>query len=185
MRIILIGMKGCGKTTIGTLLAQKLQIAFIDSDAELEKAHEREKGEALPFRQIFKQYGEAYFRDLDTKTLKYIAQAFGEKDFVFSCGGRTPLLEENQRILVGLGEIIFLNLEKSVLLKRILAQGTPAFFAYPDDPQRSLNELINELIAERLSVYQKLADRTLDIGEETPEEVVHTILTELIDDGKN
>jgi shikimate kinase len=181
MRIILIGMKGCGKTTIGTLLAEKLGIAFIDSDAEIEKAHEREKGEALPFRQIFKRYGEAYFRDLDTKTLKYIAQEFQEKDFVFSCGGRTPLVEENQRILVGLGEIIFLHLEKSVLLKRILAQGIPAFFSYPDDPERSLNELV----AERFSVYQKLADKTFDIGEETPEEVVHTILTELIADDKN
>jgi len=43
MRIILIGMKGCGKTTLGTLLAEKLQISFIDSDTEIEKTHGREK----------------------------------------------------------------------------------------------------------------------------------------------
>jgi shikimate kinase len=181
MKIILIGMKGCGKTTIGTLLAAKLQVPFIDSDTEIERTHQRERGEALSFRQIFKEYGEAYFHALDTRTLKHIAQEFGETNFVFSCGGRTPLQEENQEVLLGLGEIIFLNLEKSVLLKRVLAQGVPAFFPYPDDPERSFNELVTE----RLSVYKKLADRTLDIGEETPEEVVHSILTELVDYGRN
>jgi shikimate kinase len=47
MSIILIGMKGCGKTTIGTLLAEKLQLPFIDADTEIEKMHRRETGEAL------------------------------------------------------------------------------------------------------------------------------------------
>ncbi len=41
MRIIIVGMKGCGKTTLGTLLAEKLQIPFIDSDASIEKMHEQ------------------------------------------------------------------------------------------------------------------------------------------------
>ncbi len=181
MRIILIGMKGCGKTTIGTLLAEKLQIPFVDSDAKIERTHQLERGEALSFRQIFKNYGDAYFRALEMRALKRIVEEFGKTDIVLACGGRTPLQKENQGILVGLGEIVFLNLDKAVLLKRILAQGTPAFFLYPDDPERSLNELLTE----RLSVYKKLADRTLDIGEETPEDVVHTILTEVGYYGKN
>ena len=174
-------MKGCGKTTIGTLLADKLQVPFVDSDAEIERTHQRERGEALSFRQIFKDYGEAYFRALEKRTLKRIAEEFGKVDFVFGCGGRTPLQEENQKILVGLGKIVFLNLEKGVLLKRILTQGIPAFFPYQNDPERSLNELVTE----RLSVYTKLADIILDIGEESPEEVTHTILTEVGDYGEN
>src|SRR5438552_5260001 len=166
MRIIFVGMKGCGKTTLGTLLAEKLQIPFIDSDASIEKMHEQERGEAIPFREIFKKYGEKYFSALDTKTLKHIAKEFGNTDFVFSCGGRTPLKEENQEILAGLGNIVFLNIEKSVLLKRILAQGIPAFFPHQDDPEKSLDELLTR----RVPVYKKLADITLDIGEETTEE---------------
>ena len=181
MRIILVGMKGCGKTTVGTLLAEKSQRSFIDSDTEIEKTHGREKGEAISFRQIFKQYGEKYFRALETRTLKHIAKEFGNTDFVFACGGRTPLQEENQEILLGLGKIIFLNVEKDVLLKRILAQGIPAFFPYPADPSKSLDELLTE----RLPTYKKLADITIDVSEGTSEEIVHTIMTELKDYGKN
>ena len=175
MSILLIGMKGCGKTTVGTLLAEQLHIPFIDSDTEIERMHRREKGEALPFRQIFKRYGETYFHALDTRTLKHIAREFGHTDFVFACGGRTPLQEENQEILPRLGTIIFLNVDRGVLLKRILAQGIPAFFPYQDDPERSLDELLSE----RMPVYQKLADLTIDIGEGSAESVIHTILKEL------
>ena len=181
MRIVLTGMKGCGKTTVGRLLAEKLQVAFFDSDAEIERMHGRERDEALSFRQIFRTYGEAYFHALERRTLEHMAQASGNREFVFACGGRTPLREENQEMLQGLGSIIFLNVEKSVLLKRILAQGIPPFFPYPADPERSLDELLTE----RLPVYKRLADRTLDIGEETPEKVVHTILAELKDYDKN
>src|SRR6266496_9575 len=106
MRIILVGMKGCGKTTLGRLFANKMQIAFIDSDA-------------------------------------YV--------------------------------------EKTVLLKRILAQGVPAFFSYQDDPARSLDELL----AERAPVYSRLADITIDASNEASEELIDTILVKLRDHGKN
>ena len=181
MRIIFIGMKGCGKTTLGSLLAEKLQIAFIDSDSEIEKVHKQDRGEDISFREIFKKYGDQYFNVLDTKTLKHIAQEFADTDFVFACSGRTPLQEENQGILSGLGKIIFLHVEKAVLLKRILAQGIPAFFRYQNDPQRSLDELLTE----RLPVYKKLADITIDVSEGVSEELIHTIMAELRDYGKD
>jgi shikimate kinase len=181
MGIVLIGMKGCGKTTIGKLLAERLQIPFIDSDTEIEKMHRRNSGEAIAFREIFRRYGEKYFHALDTETLKHIARESGDTGFVFACGGRTPLQEENREILPRLGKIIFLNVEKTVLLKRILAQGIPAFFPYQDDPERSLDELL----AERLPVYKKLADIIINVREEPAQEVVHTIITGLRDHGKN
>ena len=181
MRIIFIGMKGCGKTTIGTLLAEKLQIPFIDADTEIEKVHKRDRGEDISFREIFMKYGEKYFRVLDISTLKHIAKEFGNTDFVFACGGRTPLQEENQVVLSGLGKIIFLNVEKAVLLKRILAQDIPTFFPYQDDPEKSLSELLRE----RLPVYKELADITIDVSKETAEELVSTIMTELRGYGEN
>jgi shikimate kinase len=175
MRILLIGMKGCGKTTVGTLLAETLQVPFIDADTEIERMHQREKGEALSFRQIFKRYGETYFHALDTRTLQHIVRVFEKRDFVFACGGRTPLQEENQEILPRLGTIIFLHVDRDVLLKRILAQGIPAFFPYQDDPERSLDELVTQ----RVPAYKKLANLTIDVGERTSEGVMHTILKEL------
>jgi shikimate kinase len=172
MSIILIGMKGCGKTTTGTVLAKKLHIPFLDADTEIERRHKQEKGEAISFRQIFKQYGESYFNALDTRTLRHIAKEYGKTNFVFACGGRTPLQKENEGLLAELGTIVFLNIEKGVLLKRILAQGIPAFFPYQDDPEKSLDELLTQ----RVPLYKKLADITLDIGEETPEEIASYIV---------
>lgn len=175
MRMILIGMKGCGKTTIGRLLAHKMQVPFIDADTYIEKMVEQERGEALPFREIFKKYGGEYFRVLDTKALGQIAQEFVNRDFVFACGGGTPLLSENQAILSRLGTVIFLEVEQAVLLKRILARGIPAFFPYQDDPERSLAELL----AERTPIYRRVADMKIDASHGTAENVVDTLLTEL------
>ncbi len=181
MRVIFVGMKGCGKTTIGRLLAKKMQVAFIDADAYIEKTYAQESGKELPFREIFKQYGDEHFHVLDTQALRNIAKEFARRDFVFACGGRTPLLAENQEILARLGTIIFLEVEKGVLLKRILAQGIPAFFPYQDDPARSLDELLTE----RAPVYKSIADITIDSSNGTAEETVTTILTELRSYGKN
>lgn len=175
MSIVLIGMKGCGKTTLGRLLAKKLQLSFIDSDAAIEQMHQQEKGEALPFREIFKRYGEAYFSTLETRTLQHIAQESETTQFVLACGGQTPLREGNQQILSSLGSIVFLQVDESVLLKRILTQGMPAFFPYPHDPERSLHELL----AQRLPVYKRLADIIVDVSTGTPGEAAYTILAEL------
>ena len=175
MRIILIGMKGCGKTTLGTRLAQRLAVPFIDSDAEIERTHRQERGEALSFRQIFTRYGAAYFRALDTRMLQRVAEEYGEREFVLSCGGQTPLQEENQPVLTRLGTVVYLQAARDVLLRRILAQGVPASFPYPDDPARSLDVLL----AERLPIYTKLAHITLDTSNGRIDDLVSTLITEL------
>jgi shikimate kinase len=174
-------MKGCGKTTIGTLLAEKLQVPFIDADTEIEKTHRRETGEALSFRHIFKNYGAEYFRALETRTLQCIAKECRSMNFVFACGGQTPLQKENQEILAALGKIIYLQVETDILLQRILAQGIPAFFPYQDDPERSLNELL----AERLPTYKKLAQRTFNAAAGSADGVALNILKEIRSDDQH
>ncbi len=181
MRIILVGMKGCGKTTLGWLLANKMQVSFIDADAYLEKIYEQESGEVLPFREVFKKHGGEYFSVLETKAVRQIAKEFAYRDFVFACGGQTPLRQENQEILSKLGKIVFLEVEKAVLLERILAQGIPAFFSYQDDPARSLDELL----AQRVPVYRRLADITIDASSGASEQLLATILAEVKDHDKN
>lgn len=175
MNIVLIGMKGCGKTTVGNLLAQSLAVPFIDCDAEIEKICQQEKGETLPFRQIFARYGTAYFHELEAQALRKIVQDGEKARFVLSCGGGTPLYQENQEILRKAGKIVFLDVAKDILLQRILAHGIPAFFPYQDNPQQSLDVLL----AERLPIYQQCADITLHIAEDAPEAIVATILQQV------
>ena len=175
MRIVLIGMKGSGKTTTGKVLADHLQVPFIDADAEIEHMHRRERGEALAFRQIFQQYGTTYFQALETRTLQHMARECEHTDYVFACGGGTPLQAENREILPRLGIIIYLDVDRAVLLKRILAHGIPAFFPYQDDAEKSLDVLL----AEREPVYKAIADLTIAVGEGSSREAMQTILKEL------
>lgn len=166
--IVLIGMKACGKSTVGKLLAKKLGIEFIELDQEIEKVHLMNKKEKLKFREIFKKHGAIYFRKLESKTLKNIKT----KKFVLSCGGGTPLDENNQKILKKLGRVIFLDADKTVLLPRILKHGIPAFFPYPNDPKKSLNDLLEK----RRPIYKKVANQIISFTSQSPEELVKKII---------
>ncbi|MFA5770107.1 MAG: shikimate kinase [Patescibacteria group bacterium] len=172
MSIILIGMKACGKSTVGKLLAINLNIGFIELDQEIEKAHSVNKKEVLSFKEIFKKYGAVYFRKLESKTLKNIFQEKKSIKFVLSCGGGTPLNSDNQLLLHKLGKIFFLNTNGGILLPRIIKNGVPAFFPYPNNPKKSLDELLEK----RRPIYEKIADKTISFVEERPEEIVKKII---------
>lgn len=168
-------MKGCGKTTVGKILSQKWGIPFVELDNEIEKKHFIDRKEKLSFREIFKKYGKKYFRDLETDTLLEILKIWKDKDFIFACGGGTPLKNKNRKILKNMGKNIFLDVNKDVLLERILKDGIPSFFPYPDDPEKSLDELLSR----RLPIYQGLAEFTFTIDKETPEEIVNKFLANI------
>ena len=183
MNIILIGMKACGKSTVGKLLAQKLEIKFIELDQEIEKAHLIGKKpafakasagkEKLTFREIFKKHGAIYFRQLELEVLKIIFQEKRTRKFVLSCGGGTPLNEDNKEILKKLGKVFFLDVDEEVLLPRILEHGIPAFFPFQNDPEKSLNKLLEK----RRPIYEKIANKIISFKSELPEELVRKILT--------
>jgi len=170
--IILIGMKACGKSTVGKLFAQKLGIKFIELDQEIEKAHFIDKKEKLIFREIFKKHGADFFRTLEKKVLKMIVENIKEKRIILACGGGTPLDPENQVLLRRLGKIIFLDAKEDILLPRILKHGIPAFFPYPDDPKKSLSELLEK----RRPVYKTIADQIISFTSESPGELAKKII---------
>jgi shikimate kinase len=173
--LILIGMKSSGKTTIGGLLARKLDLRFTDMDAEVERLHGEQKGERLSFREIFQKYGKDYFRNLETAALQALSVSGNEAPFVLATGGGLPLAEENRTLLKDLGAIVFLDVAQDVLLARIVAHGVPAFFPYPDDPARSLAELL----AARRPIYGALAQLTVACRSESPDTIVDTIINQL------
>lgn len=170
--IILIGMKACGKSTVGKLLAKKLGLDLIELDSEIEKAHLMEKKKKLTFREIFKKHGTVYFRELELEILKNIFQEKRTRKFVLSCGGGTPLNEDNQKILKKLGRVFFLDVDEEVLLPRILKHGIPAFFPFPNNPKKSLRELLKE----RRPIYKAIANKIISLESESPEKLVIKIL---------
>jgi shikimate kinase len=174
-KFILIGMKSSGKTTTGRILARKLGLPFADMDTEIERRHCEQKREKLCFRDIFGKYGKEYFRGLETAALQALSVSAGEKPLVLATGGGLPLAEENRTLLRQMGTIVFLDVGRDVLLPRILAGGIPAFFPYPDDPAKSLAEILDV----RRPIYRALAEVTVACGTESAEEIADRIVNQL------
>ena len=102
MKFFLIGMPGCGKTTLGRIAADKLGIKFVDMDSEIEKV------EGRPISEIFSRDGEGYFRNIETETLKNELSSDGDK--IISTGGGIVVREENIELLQNSGEeVVFIN----------------------------------------------------------------------------
>ncbi|MBI5207500.1 MAG: shikimate kinase, partial [Candidatus Firestonebacteria bacterium] len=107
MNIILIGFMGTGKSSIGKLLAKKKNKQFVDIDEEIEKS------ENLSITEIFNNYGEDYFRDLESKYLQRIIEQ--KKDCVIACGGGVVLKEKNINLLKKNSVVILLSAETEVI----------------------------------------------------------------------
>jgi shikimate kinase len=173
--IILIGMKSSGKTTIGKALARRLGLRFTDVDAGVERLYLEQTGEKLGFREIFKRHGRDRFRNLETAALQALSKTQSERPIVLATGGGLPLAEENRPLLKRMGVIVFLDVAQEVHLPRIVRGGIPAFFPYPDDPARSLAELL----AVRRPIYGALANITVECRSESQETVADTIIHQL------
>jgi shikimate kinase len=99
-RVILIGFMGCGKTTLGKKIARQLNIPFIDSDTEIERLNQLSIGE------IFDQFGESGFREMETDFITSLENRGG---FVLATGGGMPCFGYNMELLNKLGVTYYLD----------------------------------------------------------------------------
>ena len=137
--IILIGMPGCGKSTVGKLLAERLGKTFLDADAELESTY------GTPIPQIFAEEGESGFREKETAVL----QELGKKSsLVIATGGGCITREQNYPLLHQNGTIFWLQRELDLL---------------PTDgrPLSQTNKL-SDLYRIRKPLYETFADYIID-----------------------
>ncbi len=163
--IILIGMKACGKTTVGQTLAQELGVPFIELDRHIEKLHAEKTGKNLTYREIFRAGGEKHFRALETQALARLAKE--KVHCILSCGGGTPLSKTNQALLKRMGIVVFLDTDDDILLRRIGAEGIPAFVSDRNHPEKSLKGLMKK----RRPIYAGLADMRLAVRDESGDEI--------------
>ena len=114
--IILIGMMGCGKTTVGRLLAQALGRELVDTD----EAIERREGRSIS--DIFAQEGEPYFRDLEAALCQELAQRDG---LAVACGGGLPLRDACMEDLVPGGVVFWLDRDPGETYDSLDTSGRP------------------------------------------------------------
>lgn len=137
--IVLIGMPGCGKSTVGKALAQKLGKQFVDTDEMIVSKHGN-------ISDIFENKGEKYFRDIETEQIKIAAKMNGT---VIATGGGAVLRKENVDALSQNGVIIFLN--------RPIEQIVPT----SDRPLSSDLESLKKRFEERYDIYVSCADKKI------------------------
>ena len=144
--IILIGMPSSGKTTMGKMLAEKLNRKFFDIDKLIE-----EEGKTIP--EIFEEKGEEYFRGLESKVLEDISK---ENGLVIASGGGTPLRKENRDYILQNSLVIYLKRD----LENLETSGRPL--------SKNLEDL-KKLYSERKGIYEDLAQIKIHVIEDKKE----------------
>jgi shikimate kinase len=141
--IVLVGLMGAGKTSVGKRIAAKLNLPFIDADAEIEKAADA----TIP--EIFAQHGEAYFRDGERRVIKRLLDGNPK---VLATGGGAFMNEETRAAIAEGAVSIWLRAELDVLMARVRKRANRPLLQNPD-PEGTMRRLM----AERDPVYA-LAD---------------------------
>ena len=164
-RVILIGPMGSGKTTIGSLLAEKLGLAFRDTDHLIEEREEK------PVSQIFLDQGEDAFRAIEKRVLRDELHTDGT---VLSLGGGAPISIDAQSALRAISSyIIFLDISLSTVVPRIVFnRDRPLLLNNPRGQWQTLIEA-------RRPIYEALADVTINVDDKSEEEIVNIALSSL------
>ena len=164
MKIILIGLMGAGKTTIGKELSNKLNLRFIDMDDEIEKQSK------MSIVDIFEKYGENRFREIESKLLEKIAL---EDDIISSTGGGIIKVDDNRKLLKKQDNVVFLNGSIDTLVKNVSND------IYKRPLLKDSTDLyikIEELLKERYEKYKESSNIIIDINNKNINEVVSQIL---------
>jgi shikimate kinase len=145
--IVLVGMMGAGKSTIGRRLSARLGIPFLDADSEIELAH---AGMTIP--EIFAAHGEPYFRDGEARV---IARLLDSGPAVIATGGGAVMREETRDRIRDKAVSIWLKADADIIMRRVKRRSDRPLL-HTADPEAT----IGRLIGEREPVY-RLADLTV------------------------
>lgn len=156
--IVLVGMMGAGKSTIGRRLSARLHIPFLDADHEIEAAHA-----GMTISEIFAVHGEPYFRDGEARV---IARLLEGGPSVLATGGGAVMREETRSRIRDKGVSIWLDVEGDVILRRVKRRADRPLLQTADPAAT-----IEKLIAERSPVY-RLADLTIASRDVVHEKIV-------------
>ena len=164
--IVLVGLMGAGKTTVGRRLARELGLEFLDADAEIEKA----AGCTIP--EIFENFGEPAFREGEQKV---ISRMLDDAPHVLATGGGAFMNEETRAAILAKSVSVWLDADIPILLERVSRKNNRPLLK-TGDPET----ILRNLAAERNPIYA-LADIRVESDGGAHETVVEAIITKLAD----
>ena len=162
--IVVIGLMGAGKSTIGKRLAQMLGLSFIDADAEIETVSR------MTIPELFEAYGEPEFRDLERRVIKRILRNGPQ---VLATGGGAFMNEATRRAIAKAGISVWLRAELDVLMERVSRKGNRPLLK-TNDPRATMQNLMNA----RYPVYA-MADVTIQSRDEKKEVMAAEVIEAL------
>lgn len=163
--IFLIGFMGTGKSTVASAISKACAMEIVEMDETIAKR----EGKSIP--DIFAQYGEGYFRDLETA---FLIELNNEKNKVVSCGGGAVLRNENVSIMKKNGRIVLLTASPEIILERVKNDnGRPLLQG------RKNIEAIKELMEARREKYEEAADIIICTDNKSKEAICEEIMNEL------
>jgi shikimate kinase len=163
--IVLVGMMGVGKSSIGRRLAARLGVPFVDADSEIETA----AGMSIP--DIFARHGEAYFRNGEARVIARLLESGPQ---VLASGGGAVMNADTRATIKAKGVSIWLKAEFDVLMRRIAKRKNERPMLQTDDP----SETLRQLLITREPFYA-LADLTVQSREAPHETIVAEIMRAL------
>lgn len=163
--ISLVGMPGCGKSTVGRHLARPLGLRFVDSDAEIEERI------GMPIRDYFATHGEVAFRDLEQQVIDELTR---QRGLLLATGGGAVLRQANREALHRRGQVFYLRSSPEELFRR-LRHDTKRPLLQVDDPLRKLRELYRE----RDPLYRRTAHYTVESARPSVPALINMVLMQL------
>ncbi len=164
-KIILIGYRATGKSTVGRLLAEKFGLPFLDLDQYLV----RKMGRSI--REVVAEKGWEYFRAREKEALLEMA---GRSPMVLACGGGAVLHEKEFISLKKGALVVWLSAQPETIAKR-LAKDSSTRENRPSLTGKDVLEEIKEVLISRLPLYRKFADLIIETDQQSPKDVVELI----------
>jgi shikimate kinase len=169
--IVLIGFMGCGKSSIGRRLATRLGHEFLDSD-DLITAR---AGKSIT--EIFATEGEERFRERETTELGELLESTG---IVLATGGGAVLRAQNRDLLRGIGTVIWLHADPSILFDRATRSRKRPLLEV-ENPRATFNNLLES----RLPIYRETCDLQVDASGLSHERTVEELLRRIEEGGRS
>ena len=153
--ISLAGFMGCGKSTVGRILASRLGMSFYDLDTLIEQS----AGTTIP--EIFAAQGEEAFRQMEAQTLESFLKSAAHRSAVLSLGGGTLTTERCRNLLQGRSICIYLKASEDTLVRNLFGQADGRPMLEGAQNEAALRKRIRTLMALRSSIYESSATHTI------------------------